>query len=112
MQPIKDKHDICIREKMCYCPNERPTMSRKKVELPPAEPLIKGQGLRVKGFVSGFSSKETSDGQCVVTLHAGLVHNGKNVFSIALPYQMGFDLVGQDVDIIVVPTGPRFPDAT
>lgn len=112
--PRMRRHNVCMHDEACFCTSERKLLMPPKTKktLPDAAPLQSNQGLRIRGFVSGFSAKNTEEGKCIVTIQAGKEYNDTNMFSITVPYQTGFELVGQDVDIIVVPTGPRFPDTT
>jgi hypothetical protein len=85
-------------------------MSSKKIA--PSKELEQGQGLKVRGFVCGYKSGAGVDGEGVITIHAGTTYNGTNIFNISVSHKMAMELIGQDVDIIIVPTGARFPDDT
>ena len=106
---ININHDVCIDEGFCFCPEKEPMVTKNK-NIAPATKLEKGQGLKVKGFVSGFNAKE-GNGECVVTIHAGKTLSDRNIFSISLPYKLGQTFIGKNVDILIVPTDSRYSDA-
>lgn len=65
--------------------------------------LKKNQGLKLKGFTSGFHSGKTGDTEATVTIHVGKIYNSRNIFSFTVPYEIGLNFVGKDLDIIIVP---------